>query len=86
MKFSKPSAKSINEPVSKPPVSQELIQGSIPPPLPSEGTFVKVLVKGLPWDIYKEPTLGRNYYVNRETGERMWKPPRKDKPPSEQVN
>ncbi|KAK7009242.1 rho GTPase-activating protein 15-like isoform X3 [Biomphalaria glabrata] len=62
---------------SKPP--QELIQGTIPPPLPSEGTYVKELLKGLPWDIYKEHTLGRNFYVNRETGERAWKPPRKEK-------
>uniref|UniRef100_A0A2C9JJN3 Rho GTPase-activating protein 12 n=1 Tax=Biomphalaria glabrata TaxID=6526 RepID=A0A2C9JJN3_BIOGL len=62
---------------SKPP--QELIQGTIPPPLPSEGTYVKELLKGLPWDIYKEHTLGRHFYVNRETGERAWKPPRKEK-------
>ncbi|CAL1535833.1 unnamed protein product [Lymnaea stagnalis] len=69
-------------PATKPPIPQELIQGSIPPPLPSEATFVKVLVKDLPWDIYKEHSAGRNFYVNRETGERMWKPPRKDKPSS----
>ncbi|XP_012940687.1 rho GTPase-activating protein 15 isoform X7 [Aplysia californica] len=64
------------------PTAQELIQGTIPPPLPEEGTFVRVLVEGLPWDIYKEHSLQRLYYVNRETGERMWKPPRKDKPSS----
>ncbi|KAH9524508.1 Rho GTPase-activating protein 12 [Bulinus truncatus] len=64
---------------SKPQLSQELIQGTVPPPLPSEGTYVKELLKGLPWDIYKEHTLGRNFYVNRETGERAWKPPRKEK-------
>ena len=66
--------------------TEDVIHGTIHPPLPDEGKFVKVLLAGMPWDIYKEPTLQRLYYVNRETGERMWKPPRRDKPSSsEQV-
>ncbi|GFN73744.1 rho GTPase-activating protein 15, partial [Plakobranchus ocellatus] len=68
---------------SKANIPQELIQGTVPPPLPEEGTFQKVLLEGLPWDIYKEHTAGRLFYVNRETKERMWKPPRK--PASQQT-
>ncbi|GFS12312.1 rho GTPase-activating protein 12 [Elysia marginata] len=65
---------------TKPNIPQELIQGTVPPPLPEEGTYVKVLLEGLPWDIYREHTAGRLFYVNRETKERMWKPPRKPTP------
>ena len=66
--------------VTKPNIPQELIQGTMPPPMPEEGTYVKVLLEGLPWDIYREHTAGRLFYVNRDTGERMWKPPRKPIP------
>ncbi|RUS71837.1 hypothetical protein EGW08_020400 [Elysia chlorotica] len=62
---------------SKPNIPQELIHGTVAPPMPEEGTYVKVLLEGLPWDIYREHTAGRLFYVNRETKERMWKPPRK---------
>ncbi|CAG5120420.1 unnamed protein product, partial [Candidula unifasciata] len=65
--------------------SQELIQGSVPPPLPGEGKFIRVLMKDQPWDIYKENVLGRLYFVNRETGERAWKPPRKIASPLDQL-
>jgi hypothetical protein len=51
-----------------------------------DGTFLKVLVDGLPWDVYLDKSK-RKFFHNRETGEVTWKPPRKDKPssPSEET-
>ncbi|KAL8600586.1 hypothetical protein ACOMHN_062457 [Nucella lapillus] len=47
-----------------------------------DGRFVRVLLEGLPWDIYEEDKSRRRFFHNRDTGELTWKPPRKEKPSS----
>ncbi|BFZ02333.1 hypothetical protein BsWGS_05371 [Bradybaena similaris] len=72
-------------PKKKPPqVPLELFQGIAPKP--EDGKFVRNLSKDQPWDIYKENVSGRLYFVNRETGERLWKPPRKVTAGSDQTS
>ncbi|XP_071102658.1 rho GTPase-activating protein 15-like isoform X6 [Haliotis cracherodii] len=46
------------------------------PPLPGEGDPGRRLVDYLPWYIYNEHGPGRPYYINEDTGERAFKPPR----------
>ncbi|XP_067649341.1 rho GTPase-activating protein 12-like isoform X2 [Haliotis asinina] len=46
------------------------------PPLPAEGDPGRRLVDYLPWYIYNEHGPGRPYYINVDTGERTFKPPR----------
>ncbi|XP_048237240.1 rho GTPase-activating protein 12-like isoform X4 [Haliotis rufescens] len=46
------------------------------PPLPGEGDPGRRLVEYLPWYIYNEHGPGRPYYINEDTGERAFKPPR----------
>ena len=57
-----------------------LCRAPFPPPPATEGEYVRQLLEGLPWHVYKEPFTGRLYYINAETQERSWKPPRKDRP------
>ncbi|XP_070210293.1 rho GTPase-activating protein 12-like isoform X3 [Littorina saxatilis] len=60
---------------------QQLPQGMEQGPRLQDGHFVRVLVEGLPWDIYEDQSR-RRFFYNRETEELTWKPPRKDKPSS----
>ncbi|XP_046580481.1 rho GTPase-activating protein 12-like isoform X2 [Haliotis rubra] len=46
------------------------------PSLPAEGDSGRRLVDYLPWYIYNEHGPGRPYYINVDTGERAFKPPR----------
>ncbi|XP_076461272.1 rho GTPase-activating protein 15-like isoform X4 [Babylonia areolata] len=60
---------------------QKSQQGQEQGPQLSEGQFVRVLVEGLPWDMYLDKSK-RRFFHNRDTGELTWKPPRKEKPSS----
>ncbi|KAJ8314313.1 hypothetical protein KUTeg_008874 [Tegillarca granosa] len=44
------------------------------PPLPEYGQYIKTLLEV--WDMYIHPETRRTFYVNRDTNERTYKPPR----------